>query len=62
MNPNLRKGAAGELRTIISEEGVKALWKGVGPAMARAAALTASQLATYDETKRVKFLACYFSL
>lgn len=55
MNPNLRKGAAGELRTIISEEGVKALWKGVGPAMARAATLTASQLATYDETKRVKF-------
>lgn len=42
-----------EMRTIVSEEGMRALWKGVGPAMARAAALTASQLATYDETKQV---------
>ncbi|XP_004496002.1 uncharacterized protein [Cicer arietinum] len=42
-----------ELRRTVSEEGVKALWKGVGPAMARAAALTASQLATYDETKQI---------
>lgn len=50
-----RVRAVGEMRKIISEEGVKALWKGVGPAMARAAALTASQLATYDESKRVKF-------
>ena len=56
MNPNLRNlGPTEELSRIVSEEGVKALWKGVGPAMARAAALTASQLATYDETKRVKF-------
>ena len=55
MNPNLRRGAIGELRRIASEEGITALWKGVGPAMARAAALTASQLATYDESKRVKF-------
>ena len=63
MNPSLRKGGpTKELGRIVSEEGVKALWKGVGPAMARAAALTASQLATYDETKRVKFLARYFSL
>ena len=53
MNPNL--SPAGELRRIVTEEGVTALWKGVGPAMARAATLTASQLATYDETKRVKF-------
>ncbi|PON57205.1 Mitochondrial substrate/solute carrier [Parasponia andersonii] len=54
MNPNLRKGGpTEELLRIVSQEGVKALWKGVGPAMARAAALTASQLATYDETKRI---------
>lgn len=54
MNPHLSKGGpTGELRRMISEEGVKALWKGVGPAMARAATLTASQLATYDETKRI---------
>lgn len=55
MNPNLRRGPIGELQRIIFEEGIQALWKGVGPAMSRAAALTASQLATYDESKRVKF-------
>uniref|UniRef100_A0A5B7AZT5 Mitochondrial substrate carrier family protein ucpB n=1 Tax=Davidia involucrata TaxID=16924 RepID=A0A5B7AZT5_DAVIN len=55
MNPNLKRGAIGEIHKIASEEGVMALWRGVGPAMARAAALTASQLATYDESKRVKF-------
>ncbi|KAL6511368.1 hypothetical protein OROHE_020450 [Orobanche hederae] len=42
-----------ELHKIASEEGVAALWKGVGPAMTRAAALTASQLATYDESKQI---------
>lgn len=45
-----------ELRKVASEEGVLALWKGVGPAMARAAALTATQLATYDESKQVTSL------
>ncbi|KAE9460555.1 hypothetical protein C3L33_07557, partial [Rhododendron williamsianum] len=53
MNPNSRRGVLGEARKIASEEGIIGLWKGVGPAMARAAALTASQLATYDESKRV---------
>ncbi|KAF5732716.1 hypothetical protein HS088_TW17G00246 [Tripterygium wilfordii] len=54
MYPNLRQGGpVAEMRRIVSEEGVKALWKGVGPAMARAAALTASQLATYDESKQI---------
>ncbi|KAJ6343599.1 hypothetical protein OIU76_005358 [Salix suchowensis] len=53
MNANQRRGSMVEMRTIVSEEGIRALWKGVGPAMARAAALTASQLATYDETKQV---------
>ncbi|XAR61272.1 hypothetical protein NMG60_11034920 [Bertholletia excelsa] len=53
MNPNLRRGAIGEVHRIASEEGIMGLWKGVGPAMARAAALTASQLATYDESKRI---------
>ena len=56
MNPDMRKsGPIIELRRTVSEEGIKALWKGVGPAMVRAAALTASQLATYDETKQVNF-------
>ncbi|KAJ8748369.1 hypothetical protein K2173_003006 [Erythroxylum novogranatense] len=52
MNANDRRGPIAEMRRIASEEGIRALWKGVGPAMARASALTASQLATYDETKR----------
>lgn len=46
-------GPIRELQKIASEEGVAALWKGVGPAMTRAAALTASQLATYDESKQI---------
>ncbi|XP_052171389.1 uncharacterized protein LOC127787402 isoform X2 [Diospyros lotus] len=52
MNRSSRSGAIHEVRKMASEEGI-VLWKGVGPAMARAAALTASQLATYDESKRV---------
>lgn len=55
MNQNSSRGPIGELQRIASEEGIAALWKGVGPAMVRAAALTSSQLATYDESKRVKF-------
>nr|GLL30646.1 mitochondrial substrate carrier family protein ucpB isoform X1 [Ipomoea trifida] len=53
MNTKSNRGPIRELQKIASREGVLALWKGVGPAMARAAALTASQLATYDESKRV---------
>ncbi|KAG8389418.1 hypothetical protein BUALT_Bualt02G0227300 [Buddleja alternifolia] len=52
MNTKATSGSIQELQKIVSQEGVRALWKGVGPAMARAAALTASQLATYDESKR----------
>ncbi|CAN1331704.1 Mitochondrial substrate carrier family protein ucpB [Linum perenne] len=53
MNTKLgHRGTLREIRKIVSEEGVGALWKGVGPGMTRAAALTASQLATYDESKR----------
>ncbi|KAF3436374.1 hypothetical protein FNV43_RR23466 [Rhamnella rubrinervis] len=53
MNPNSSRGPIEEMHRITSKEGIKALWKGVCPAMARAASLTASQLATYDETKRI---------
>jgi solute carrier family 25 uncoupling protein 8/9 len=41
------------MRKIVAEEGLKVLWKGVGPAMVRAGCLTASQMATYDEAKQV---------
>ncbi|KAL1542684.1 mitochondrial substrate carrier family protein ucpB-like [Salvia divinorum] len=46
-------GSIQVLQKIASDEGIAALWKGVGPAMTRAAALTASQLATYDESKQM---------
>ncbi|KAM0950653.1 putative mitochondrial carrier protein [Dioscorea sansibarensis] len=52
MNTNPKKSSVGELRQILSEEGLKGFWKGVNPAMTRAGALTASQLATYDESKQ----------
>ncbi|XP_022728210.1 mitochondrial substrate carrier family protein ucpB-like isoform X1 [Durio zibethinus] len=54
MNSDLRqRGPIAEMRRIVSKEGIGALWKGVGPATARAAALTSSQLATYDESKQI---------
>ncbi|KAK6141306.1 hypothetical protein DH2020_024942 [Rehmannia glutinosa] len=53
MNTKNSSGPIKELQKIASEEGVAGLWKGVGPAMARAGVLTAAQLATYDESKRV---------
>ncbi|XP_020101937.1 mitochondrial substrate carrier family protein ucpB [Ananas comosus] len=52
MNSNSTSSPIREMRKIVSEEGIKALWKGVGPAMARAGCLTASQMATYDESKQ----------
>lgn len=54
MNAKTARGPIEQMRKIASEEGVAGLWKGVAPAMTRAAALTASQLVTYDESKRVK--------
>uniref|UniRef100_A0ACD5Y5L4 Uncharacterized protein n=1 Tax=Avena sativa TaxID=4498 RepID=A0ACD5Y5L4_AVESA len=40
-----RISTIGMMRKIVAEEGLKALWKGVGPAMVRAGCLTASQMA-----------------
>ncbi|XP_064991931.1 uncharacterized protein LOC135628896 isoform X1 [Musa acuminata AAA Group] len=53
MNSSSQTGPFREMYKIVSDDGVRALWKGVGPAMARASCLTASQLATYDESKQV---------
>lgn len=39
------------LRQTVGREGVLALWTGVGPTVARATALAAAELATYDEVK-----------
>lgn len=54
MNSSSQMGPLREIHRIISHEGLKAFWKGVGPAMARASCLTASQMATYDESKQVQ--------
>lgn len=57
-----RTSTIGVMRKIVAEEGLKALWKGVGPAMARAGCLTASQMATYDEAKQVSIILLYVLL
>ena len=51
------RGPVYEMREIVSTEGVAGLWKGVGPTMERVAALTSSQLATYDGSKQVFILS-----
>ncbi|OQR81608.1 solute carrier family 25, member 30-like [Thraustotheca clavata] len=45
--PNVRAA----FQDIVEHDGVKGLWKGVGPTMKRAALLTASQIPTYDHAK-----------
>eukprot|EP00884_Botryococcus_braunii_P018112 jgi/Botrbrau1/4985/Bobra.0396s0012.2 len=40
------------VQTVVASEGVLGLWRGTVPSMVRAAALTASQCATYDVCKQ----------
>lgn len=40
-------------RDIIKSEGVRALWRGVGPTVQRATILTATQIPSYDHTKYI---------
>ncbi|CAI5945317.1 unnamed protein product [Closterium sp. NIES-65] len=47
------RSTSGQILEIARTEGVGALWKGVGPSMGRAAALTAAQCAVYDECKQM---------
>ena len=53
----MQKGAGAEssalavLARTVRTEGVRGLWVGTTPSMARAALLTAAQCATYDELK-----------
>merc|ERR1719453_1652334 len=49
--PKKYSGMVNCLTTTIKEEGVLALWTGVGPTVGRAVALAAAELATYDEAK-----------
>ena len=46
--------------SIVKEEGVLALWTGVGPTVGRATALAAAELATYDEVKGQLLKSGYF--
>lgn len=50
---NVPRSPIAVARSIVESEGVKGLWKGTTPSMARAALLTAAQCATYDEVKDV---------
>lgn len=49
--PKKYSGMVDALSKTVSEEGVLALWTGVGPTVGRAVALAAAELATYDEAK-----------
>jgi len=49
--PKRFNGMVHAFKTIVAEEGVLALWTGVGPTVGRATALAAAELATYDELK-----------
>lgn len=64
--PQVRMQAAGRLpdghprkyasslaayRTIVGTEGVRALWTGLGPNVARNAIINAAELASYDQIK-----------
>mgnify|MGYP003686176679 FL=1 len=49
--PKKYTGMGHAFTSIVKEEGVLGLWKGVGPTCGRATALAAAELATYDEVK-----------
>ena len=43
----------GVVRTVTDESGVRAMWRGLGPTVARQALLSGGQLASYDTAKRM---------
>merc|ERR1719326_1380087 len=59
--PKRYKGMTDAFGSIVKEEGVLGLWKGVGPTVGRATALAAAELATYDEVKGRLMDTGYFS-
>lgn len=49
--PRRYSGALNAYSTIVRQEGVKALWTGIGPNVARNAIINAAELASYDQVK-----------
>lgn len=47
------KGAIDAYKTVIREEGVGALWTGLGPNVVRNATINAAELASYDQIKQI---------
>ncbi|CAH1418617.1 unnamed protein product [Lactuca virosa] len=50
--PRRYSGALNAYSTIIKQEGVRALWTGIGPNVARNAIINAAELASYDQVKQ----------
>lgn len=50
--PRRYSGAMNAYSTIVKQEGVKALWTGLGPNVARNAIINAAELASYDQVKQ----------
>eukprot|EP00980_Cylindrotheca_fusiformis_P002879 scaffold674_cov126-Cylindrotheca_fusiformis.AAC.18 len=59
-NPKRFRGMTHAFFSIIREEGVLGLWKGVGPTVSRASVLAAAELSTYDEIKGRLLATPYF--
>lgn len=51
--PKRYTGALNAYSTIVRQEGVRALWTGLGPNVARNAIINAAELASYDQVKQV---------
>ncbi|PWA88870.1 mitochondrial uncoupling protein 1 [Artemisia annua] len=51
--PRRYSGALNAYSTIVRQEGVRALWTGLGPNVARNAIINAAELASYDQVKQV---------
>lgn len=50
--PRRYSGAMNAYATIVRQEGVRALWTGLGPNVARNAIVNAAELASYDQVKQ----------
>ena len=58
--PKKYRGMTHAFRSILRDEGLVGLWKGVGPTVGRATVLAAAELSTYDEVKGQLLQTPYF--